>query len=94
VDGYLVDDLSEAQLAVNLVGDLDRARIRERAIARFSVERMVAAYERVYLDRVEARERQEAERPARRPSSVPPMVSVEPDTTPEPDELDASLASA
>lgn len=94
VDGYLVDDLSEAQLAVNLVGDLDRARIRERAIARFSVERMVAAYERVYLDLVEARERQEAERPARRPSSVPPMVSVEPDTTPEPDELDASLASA
>jgi glycosyltransferase involved in cell wall biosynthesis len=80
VDGYLVDDLSEAKLAVTLVGDLDRARIRERAIARFSTERMVAAYERVYLDLVEGREplvdRDERDQPVRRPASVPSVVSV------------------
>jgi glycosyltransferase involved in cell wall biosynthesis len=48
VDGFLVDDLSEARLAVTLVAGLDRARIRERAIARFDVERMVSDYERLY----------------------------------------------
>jgi hypothetical protein len=48
VDGFLVDDLAEAKLAVTLVGDLDRARIRERAIERFDVDRMVGAYERLY----------------------------------------------
>jgi glycosyltransferase involved in cell wall biosynthesis len=48
VDGYLVDDLSEAALAVQLVGDLDRAKIRERALARFSPQRMVDQYEAVY----------------------------------------------
>ena len=30
------------------MADLDRARIRERAIARFDVDRMVTAYERLY----------------------------------------------
>ncbi len=48
VDGFLVDDLSEARLAVTLAADLDRERIRERAIARFDVERMVTDYERLY----------------------------------------------
>lgn len=48
IDGFLVDDLAEATLAVSLVADLDRARIRERAIARFDVDRMVTAYERLY----------------------------------------------
>jgi glycosyltransferase involved in cell wall biosynthesis len=48
VDGFLVDDLVEAELAVRLVGDLDRAAIRARALARFSAERMVDDYERVY----------------------------------------------
>ncbi len=80
VDGFLVDDLSEANLAVSLVGDLDRARIRERAIARFNAERMVAAYERVYLDLVDGRGRLEGGdrrgRPVNRPSSVPSVVSV------------------
>jgi hypothetical protein len=33
---------------VRLAAGLDRARIRERAIARFDVERMVTAYERLY----------------------------------------------
>jgi glycosyltransferase involved in cell wall biosynthesis len=55
VDGFLVDDLQEATLAVRLAEGLDRRRIRERALERFSVERMVAAYERVYRDLVAAR---------------------------------------
>lgn len=53
VDGFLVDDLSEARLAVDLAGELDRGRIRDRAMARFGVERMVAAYERLYLSLVD-----------------------------------------
>jgi glycosyltransferase involved in cell wall biosynthesis len=48
VDGFLVDDLVEAELAVARAADLDRQRIRERALERFSVERMVDEYERVY----------------------------------------------
>jgi glycosyltransferase involved in cell wall biosynthesis len=48
IDGFLVDDLTEARLAVKLAPGLDRARIRERAIERFDVERMVTAYERLY----------------------------------------------
>ena len=85
VDGFLVDDLSEAKLAVSLVGDLDRARIRERALTRFNAERMVSAYERVYLDLVEGtgREFERAaeihDRSVRRPSvvSVPAAESDE-----------------
>lgn len=46
--GYLVDDLTEAALAVRKVADLDRATIRRAALERFSPERMVDAYERVY----------------------------------------------
>ena len=48
VDGYLVDDLTEAHRAVQLVATLDRTRIRERAIERFDADRMVSAYERLY----------------------------------------------
>jgi glycosyltransferase involved in cell wall biosynthesis len=53
VDGFLVDDLKEARLAVRLASDLDRTRIRERALARFDVDRMVTAYERVYRTLIE-----------------------------------------
>jgi glycosyltransferase involved in cell wall biosynthesis len=48
IDGFLVDDLSEAELAVSMVADLDRTRIRERALERFSPERMTDEYEAVY----------------------------------------------
>jgi glycosyltransferase involved in cell wall biosynthesis len=48
VDGYLVDDLGEAQLALTRIAALDRAEIRRRALSRFSVERMTADYEEVY----------------------------------------------
>ena len=48
VDGFLIDDLSEAELAVERVGELDRAEIRRRAIERFSPDRMADEYEAVF----------------------------------------------
>ena len=48
VDGYLVDDLSEARLAVEMLDRLDRTRIREGALRRFSAARMAEDYERIY----------------------------------------------
>ena len=48
IDGFLVDDLAEAELAVRRVAALDRTRIRQRALERFSTERMTRDYEAVY----------------------------------------------
>jgi Glycosyl transferases group 1 len=48
VDGFLVDDLIEAELAVRRVASLDRTRIRQRALERFSTDRMTRDYEAVY----------------------------------------------
>lgn len=48
VDGFLVDDITEAQLALARVRDLDRTVIRERALERFSPDRMTDEYEAVY----------------------------------------------
>jgi glycosyltransferase involved in cell wall biosynthesis len=48
VDGFLVDDLDEAVLALAKVDELDRAEIRRRALERFSKSRMVDEYEQVY----------------------------------------------
>jgi glycosyltransferase involved in cell wall biosynthesis len=48
VDGFLVDDLGEAQLALGRIAALDRAEIRRRTLQRFSVERMTEQYEAVY----------------------------------------------
>lgn len=48
VDGFLVDDITEAQLALARVGDLDRTVIRQRALERFSPDRMTDEYEAVY----------------------------------------------
>jgi glycosyltransferase involved in cell wall biosynthesis len=50
IDGFLVDDLTEAELAVSMIDDLDRTRIRERALERFSPERMTKEYETVYSE--------------------------------------------
>src|SRR5574338_218359 len=47
-NGFLVDDLMEARFAVQEVDEIDRALVRERAIERFSVSRMVDEYEAVY----------------------------------------------
>jgi glycosyltransferase involved in cell wall biosynthesis len=52
IDGFLVDDLTEAELAVSMIDDLDRSRIRERALERFSPERMTKEYETVYASLV------------------------------------------
>jgi glycosyltransferase involved in cell wall biosynthesis len=48
VDGFLVDDLDEAALAIQRVRDLDRSLIRKRALERFSASRMADEYEEVY----------------------------------------------
>jgi glycosyltransferase involved in cell wall biosynthesis len=48
VDGYLVDDLSEAQQAVRMLDRLDRRLIRRRALGRFSAARMAEQYEAIY----------------------------------------------
>jgi glycosyltransferase involved in cell wall biosynthesis len=48
VDGFLVDDLDEAELAVRLLDRLDRRLIRNRALARFSASRMARDYEEIY----------------------------------------------
>jgi glycosyltransferase involved in cell wall biosynthesis len=50
--GFLVDDLQEAVLAVELAGGLDRRTVRQTTLDRFSVERMLDGYERVYRDLV------------------------------------------
>jgi glycosyltransferase involved in cell wall biosynthesis len=48
VDGYLVDDLGDAERAVRLVDGLDRAEVRRGALERFSASRMAEEYEGVY----------------------------------------------
>jgi glycosyltransferase involved in cell wall biosynthesis len=55
VDGYLVDDVDEAALAVELSRTLDRSAIRRRALERFTPRRMVDQYEEVYHRLIEAR---------------------------------------
>jgi glycosyltransferase involved in cell wall biosynthesis len=62
VNGFLVDDLTEAQLAVSRVADLDRAAIRRRALERFSPGRMADEYEVVYERVVAARGTRSQER--------------------------------
>jgi glycosyltransferase involved in cell wall biosynthesis len=54
VDGFLVDDLTEAELAVSMIDSLDRGLIRERALERFSPERMTTEYEAVYSKLLDA----------------------------------------
>jgi hypothetical protein len=46
--GFLVDDLQEAILAVERASSVDRALVRQLALGRFSVARMIDDYERVY----------------------------------------------
>jgi glycosyltransferase involved in cell wall biosynthesis len=46
--GFLVDDIDGAVAAVTASGTLDRAAIREYAVERFGVTRMVDAYIRAY----------------------------------------------
>ena len=55
VTGFLVDDVNEAELALERLEDLDRSEIRARTLERFSAERMADEYEAVYRDLVRAR---------------------------------------
>ncbi|TCL85838.1 MULTISPECIES: glycosyltransferase family 4 protein [unclassified Rathayibacter] len=48
VSGFVVDSAAEAVAAVPRARRLDRARVRETAVRRFAVERMVDDYLRVY----------------------------------------------
>jgi glycosyltransferase involved in cell wall biosynthesis len=48
VTGFLVDTEEEMLAAIREVDKIDRRRCRERTLARFSIERMVSAYERLY----------------------------------------------
>ena len=59
VNGFLIDDLKEAELAVSRAADLDRTAIRRNAVERFSPARMADEYEAVY-DRLVAESRREA----------------------------------
>jgi glycosyltransferase involved in cell wall biosynthesis len=55
VNGFLVDDLTEAELAVRRAAELDRPAIRRRALERYSPARMADDYEVVYQRVIEAR---------------------------------------
>ncbi len=81
VDGFLVDDLTEAKLALERVGELDRTEIRRRALERFTPDRMAAEYESVYREMLRIRPDRMHRRAARafldaigpaRPSGGPP----------------------
>lgn len=48
VTGYLVNDVDEGVAAVGKINDIDRANCRKRVEENFSIECMVAAYEKVY----------------------------------------------
>jgi glycosyltransferase involved in cell wall biosynthesis len=79
VTGFLVDDVAEAALAVGRAGSLDRAAISASTRERFSVDRMVEAYEAVYRGlvgpRVTSKQRADADAP--RDRSVQPAASSE-----------------
>lgn len=66
VDGYLIDDLIEAEVAVRLAAGLDRTQIRQRALDRFSTERMVRDYEAVYAELLASRDSNAVSQPDER----------------------------
>jgi glycosyltransferase involved in cell wall biosynthesis len=63
VNGFLIDDLTEAELAIERVRALDRKQIRRRAIERYSPGRMTDDYEVVFRNLLEARRSAEPPRP-------------------------------
>ena len=83
VDGFLVDDLGEASLALDRIADLDRTEIRRRTLERFSVERMTTAYETVYRDLIAERRGVVASAPVRR-SVIMPKRSGRPEQPVQP----------
>jgi glycosyltransferase involved in cell wall biosynthesis len=55
VTGFLVDDLTEAELAVRRLDTLARGEVRRRVVERFSPGRMVDRYEAVYRQLISGR---------------------------------------
>jgi glycosyltransferase involved in cell wall biosynthesis len=55
IDGFIVDSVEEAVSLVPQIAALDRDRIRSDALKRFSAERMIDDYERVFIDLVGGR---------------------------------------
>jgi glycosyltransferase involved in cell wall biosynthesis len=56
VTGVVYEDLEQMVNELSRVFDLDRRRVRDRAVERFGAERMVREYETVYTRIVEARQ--------------------------------------
>ena len=54
VSGFLVDDVTQAAASVAAAAQLDRAACRADAVARFSADRMVDDYERLFRRVIEA----------------------------------------
>jgi glycosyltransferase involved in cell wall biosynthesis len=57
VTGIVTENLDQMTASLPRVLDLDRRRVRERAVARFGVDRMVGEYEALYRQLVEAHHR-------------------------------------
>jgi glycosyltransferase involved in cell wall biosynthesis len=53
-NGYLVESIEEAVVAVEAAGEIDRRRVRESVEERFTVERMVDQYIDVYQQLVDS----------------------------------------
>ena len=68
--GFLVDDLGEARLAVTRAATLDRSAVRQVALTRFNVDRMVDEYEAVYRRVIDERATTTVVIPPRRPVPV------------------------
>ena len=61
--GFLVNTTGEAAQAVKRLGEIDPATCRQRVEQRFSVDKMVESYERVYAQIFELEAKREASRP-------------------------------
>lgn len=66
--GSIVADVPSAADAIRRVGELDRQTIRDEAVRRFSSDRMVDQYVKVYRQAVEEFERRSASRSVSSPS--------------------------
>ena len=50
IDGFIVDDVDAAVAAIAEIDGLDRAEIRASTLFRFSAERMIDEYEKLFMD--------------------------------------------
>ena len=80
VNGFLIDDLEEARLAVERVGALSRREVRASVRERFSAERMTLAYESAFRKVLADRHKSvnvSLEQPMERPAApVMPAASI------------------